>query len=75
MGSGQFQQLYLSCYKPKYKSDSLLGICPLLKKVVYVLIFYILHPVVSCLLTFSNGLLTGEVLRKPYISNQPHPLT
>ena len=66
---------YLSCCKPKSKSDSLLGICRLLSKIVYVLIFYILRPIVSGLLTFSNGFLTGKVLRKSDISNQPHPLT
>ena len=37
--------------KFKSKSDSLLGICPLLKKIVHVLIFYILSHVVS---GFSN---------------------
>ena len=46
------------------KSDSLLGICPLLKKIVHALIFYILSHVVSGLPTFSDGLLTGKVHRK-----------
>ena len=54
-------------HKLKSKSDSLLGICPLLKKIVHVLMFYILSHVVSGLLTISDGLLTGKVHRKPYI--------
>ena len=50
--------------KLKSKSDSLLGIYPLLKKIVHVLMFYILSHVVPGLLTFSDGLLTGKFHRK-----------
>ena len=53
--------------KLKSKSDSLLGICPLLKKIIHALMFYILSHVVPGLLAFSDGLLTGKVHRKPYI--------
>ena len=58
---------HLNFYKLKSKSDSLLEICPLLKNIVHVLMFYILSHVVSGLLTFSDGLLTGKFHRKPYI--------
>ena len=58
---------HFNFHKLKSKSDSLLGICPLLKRVVHVLMFYILSHVVSGLLTFSDDLLTGTVHRKPYI--------
>ena len=58
---------HFNFHKLKSKSDSLLGICPLLKKIVLVLMFYILSHVVSGLLTFSDDLLTGKVHRKPYI--------
>ena len=50
--------------KLKFKSDSLLGICLLLKKIVHVLMFYILSHVISGLLTFSNGL---NVLRVTWL--------
>ena len=58
---------HLNFYKLKSKSDSFLEICPLLKNIVHVLMFYILRYVVSGLLTFSDGLLTGKFHRKPYI--------
>ena len=58
---------HLNFYKLKSKSDSFLEICPLLKNIVHVLMFYILRYVVSGLLTFSDGLLTGKSHRKPYI--------
>ena len=51
----------------KSKSDSLLGICPLLKKIIHVLMFYILSDVVSGLVTFLDGRLTSKVHRKLYI--------
>ena len=53
--------------KLKSKSDCLLGICPLVKKINHILMFYILSHVVSGSLTFSDGSLTGKVHRKPYI--------
>ena len=59
---------HFNFHKFKSKSDSLLGICPLLKKIVHVLICYILSHVVSGLPTFSDGLLTGKVHRKSYTS-------
>ena len=58
---------HLNFYKLKSKSDSLLEICPFIKNIVHVLMFYILSHVVSGLLTFSDGLLTGKFHRKPYI--------
>ena len=58
---------HFNFHKLKSKSNSLLGICPLLKKIVHVLMFYILSHVVPALLTFSDGLLTGKFHRKPYI--------
>ena len=58
---------HLNFYKLKSKSDSFLEICPLLKNIVHVLMFYILRYVVSGLLIFSDGLLTGKFHRKPYI--------
>ena len=58
---------HLNFYKLKSKSDPFLEICPLLKNIVHVLMFYILRYVVSGLLTFSDGLLTGKFRRKPYI--------
>ena len=45
----------------------LLGTSPLIKKIVRVLIFYIVSHVVPGLLTFSDGLLTGKFHRKPNI--------
>ena len=54
-------------HKFKSRSDSLLGIYTLLKKLVHVLIFYILSHVVSGLPTFLDGLLTDNVHRKSYI--------
>ena len=58
---------HFNFHKFKSKSDSLLGICPLLKKMVHVLIFCILSHVVSGLPTFSGGFLTGKVHRISYI--------
>ena len=55
-------------HKLKSKSISLLGICPLLKKIVHVLMFYILSHVVPGLVTFADSFLTGKFHRKPYIS-------
>ena len=48
------------------KSVSLLGIVPLRKKIVNVLMFYILRHVVPGLLIFLDWLLTGKFHRKPY---------
>ena len=64
--AGSFNN-YFNFHKLKSKSNSLLGICPLLKKIVHVLIFYILSDVVPVSLTFSDGLLTSKFLRKPKI--------
>ena len=58
---------HLYCRKLNSKSDSLLGICLLLQRIVHVLIFYILSHIVSVLLTFSNGLLTNKALRELHI--------
>ena len=58
---------HINFHKLKSKSDSLLGICPLLKKKFHALMFYVLNHVVSGLLAFSDGLLTDKVHRKPYI--------
>ena len=54
---------YFNFHKLKSKSDSLLGICSLLKKTVHVLMFYIVSHVVPGLLTFLDGLLTGNFRR------------
>ena len=66
---------HLNFYKLKSKSDSFLETCPLLKNIVHVLMFYILRYVVSGLLTFSDGLLTGKFHRKPYVFQSPPLLT
>ena len=69
MGIGNFNS-HFNFHKFRFKSDSLLAICLLPKKVVHVLIFYILYilsHVVSGLLIFPDGLLTNKVHRKPYI--------
>ena len=58
---------HFNYHKLKSVSDSLLEICQLLKEIVYVLMFYILRHLVSGLLTFSDGILTGKVYRKPWI--------
>ena len=58
---------HFNFHKLKSKSVSLLRICPLLKKIVHVLIIYILSHVVPRLLTFSDSLLTCKFHRKPYI--------
>ena len=65
---------HFNFHKLKSKSDSFLGICPALNKIVHVLMLYILSHVVSGLLTFSDGLLTDKAHRKPIFSNQLHPL-
>ena len=57
---------HFNFHKLKSKSISLLGICPLLKKIVHVL-FYILSQVVPGLVTFPDSFLTGKFHRKPYI--------
>ena len=54
---------HFNFHKLKSKSGSLLGICPLLKKIVHVQMFYILSHVVPGLLTFSDSLLTGKFHR------------
>ena len=65
MGIGNFNS-HFNFPKFRCKSNSLLAICLLLKKIVHVLIFYILSHVVSGLLIFPDGFLTGKVHRKPY---------
>ena len=54
---------YFNFHKLKSKSDSLLGICSLLKKLVHVLMFYIISHVVPGLLTCLDSLLTGKFRR------------
>ena len=54
---------HFNLHKLKSKSDSLLGICSLLKKLVHVLMFYIISHVVPGLLTFLDSLLTGKFRR------------
>ena len=58
---------HFNFHKFKSKSDSLLGFCPLVKKIFHILIFYILCHIVSGLPTFLDGLLTGKVHRKSCI--------
>ena len=55
---------YFSFHKLKSNSDSLLGICLLLKKIIHLLMFYVISHVVPGLLTFLYGLLTGKYHRK-----------
>ena len=57
---------YFNFHKLKSKSDSLLGICTLFKKIIN-LLFYIISHVVPVLLTFLYGLLTGKFHRKSNI--------
>ena len=54
---------HFNLHKLKSKSDSLLGICSLLKKLVHVLMLYIISHVVPGLLTFLDSLLTGKFRR------------
>ena len=58
-------------------SDSLLRKCPLPKNIVYVLLFHIRSHLVSSLITFLNGLLTGTALKKiilsGYVETNPVP--
>ena len=63
---GKFNR-HFNFRKFKSKLDSLLGICPLVKKIVHLLIFCILSHVVSGLSTFSGGFLNGKVHKKSYI--------
>ena len=64
---------HFNFHKLKSKSVFLLGICPLLKKIVYALMFYIFSYVVPGLLTLLDSLLTGKYHRKPYIFQWTSP--
>ena len=64
-GVGNFN-IHFNFHELKSKSNYILGIYPLLKKIVLVLMLYILSHVVPGLLTFSDDLLTGESHIKPF---------
>ena len=64
---------HFNFHKLKSKSVFLLGICPLLKKIVHALMFYILSYIVLGLLTLLDSLLTGKFHRKPYIFQSTSP--
>ena len=56
---------HFNFHKLEFMSVSLLGICPLLKEIVHVPMFYFLSYVVPGLLAFSDSLLIGKFHRKP----------